>query len=142
MTTETRAQLRERLEKLDAERTQGDWQAADWGDDYGDDTTVVETSRDEILQPGQSSIWPDGKQKIKVAEAELVSDAAFIASAPLMMQYIRDLEARLKIAEDGLEAVAMHQKIVGGGMGAMTGAYAIAQQAISRIRADGWVEEK
>ena len=65
--------------------TPGPWEATDgW---YGDDDegkTTVEASKPEVLADGQSSIWPDGIQKMQVACTEEShhpeADAAFIAT--------------------------------------------------------------
>lgn len=94
------------LERLDKERTQGEWFTADWSD-YGDNTTTVETRSPEILRPGQSSIWSGGIAKTRVADTSEgdnpIPDAAFIAAlanaAPaLLADWRRMREALEEIA--------------------------------------------
>ena len=73
------------LEKLADEATPGPWGAADWDDDFGDNLFTVEASEPEVLHEGQSSIWPDGIRRMRVAETiegqRPTEDAAFIAAA-------------------------------------------------------------
>lgn len=73
------------LEKLADEATPGPWIAADWDDDFGENLFTVEASEPEVLREGQSSIWPDGIRRMRVAETiegqRPAEDAAFIAAA-------------------------------------------------------------
>ena len=73
------------LEKLADEATPGPWGAADWDDDFGDNLFTVEASEPEVLHEGQSSIWPYGIRRMRVAETiegqRPTEDAAFIAAA-------------------------------------------------------------
>jgi hypothetical protein len=73
------------LERLARNATPGPWFAADWGNDFGDNLTTIEAQEPEVLYAGQSSIWPDGIQKLRIAETEEgerpIEDAAYIAAA-------------------------------------------------------------
>lgn len=86
------------LRELSERATGGEWAPADWGYDGGDDKTTVETSRPEVLSPGQSNIWPDGIRKVRIASTEEgdnpLADAAFIAAA---VNYVR---AKLAAAQE------------------------------------------
>lgn len=56
---------------LDAKATPGPWFTADWSQDDGPNRTTIEGREPEKLFPGQSSqssIWPNGVRKIRVAE--------------------------------------------------------------------------
>lgn len=95
------------LERLDKERTQGEWFTADWSD-YGDNTTTVETRSPEILRPGQSSIWPGGIAKTRVADTSEgdnpIPDAAFIAAlanaAPALLSDWKRMREALEFYRD------------------------------------------
>lgn len=85
------AELRKRAEAA----TPGPWYASDWTMDDGPSAFTVEARAPEVLGTGQSSIWPDGIRKYRVAEAELgenpLADAAYIAAAnPAMIVRLLD----------------------------------------------------
>jgi len=82
---EFEADLRILEDALAAGPTPGEWYAADWSNEFGDNLTTIEAREPEVLRPGQSGIWPDGIRHIKVAGTEEASDkpiinAAFIAA--------------------------------------------------------------
>lgn len=72
------------LRALSEKATPGVWSTGDWRDDFGDDKVTIEASRPEILSPGQSSIWPGGLVKVRVASTDEcdnpLEDAAFIVA--------------------------------------------------------------
>lgn len=65
--------------------TPGPWFAGDFNDDSGDNSVTVYSTKPELLFDGQSSIWPDGMLKIRVADTsegiDPIADATFIALA-------------------------------------------------------------
>jgi hypothetical protein len=67
------------------EHTPTPWYAEDWTDDNGSELVTVAAHEPEVLGPGQSSIWPDGIRKIRIAETvdspNPIADAAFIVKA-------------------------------------------------------------
>ena len=73
------------LRQLAEAATPGPWSPADWNDDFGDTLWTVEASEPEVLGAGQSSIWPDGIRKKRVADTDAgdnpTDDAAYIAAA-------------------------------------------------------------
>jgi hypothetical protein len=83
------------------------WFAADWSHDFGTNFTTVEARSKEILRPGQSSIWPDGIAKRRVAETtdgdNPIEDAAFIVKACNAYDVYRSLldEARIYMTHTG-----------------------------------------
>jgi hypothetical protein len=89
------------LRALAERATPGPWYAEDWQTDDGPNRTRVAAREPEQIAPGRSSIWPDGIQKISVADTECgenpEADAAFIAAAN--PQAILALLSRLETAE-------------------------------------------
>lgn len=77
--------MTDKLKRLAEAATQGTWCVSDWTQDGGQNRWTIETSEQEAVVEGQSSIWPDGIRKIRVAETEYgqrpTEDAAYIAAA-------------------------------------------------------------
>jgi len=73
------------LARLAEAATQGEWRAADWDADDGENLWTIEAIEPEVLAPGQSSIWPEGVRCKRIAQTEEgenpTEDAAFIAAA-------------------------------------------------------------
>lgn len=82
--------------------TEGPWEASDWSRDGGDFRVTIETNRPEVLEPGQSGIWPNGIMKLCIASTESgenpLRDADFIAHArsdiPYLISQVRALQER------------------------------------------------
>lgn len=95
------AAIREAAEKA----TPGPWYTADWNDDFGAETTTVETRTPETLLPGQASLWPNGIAKAKVADTRegdnSIADATHIANCDpsFIIALLDAYEARGKALE-------------------------------------------
>lgn len=80
------------------EHTPTPWYAEDWTDDNGSELVTVAAHELEVLGPGQSSLWPDGIRKIRIAETvdspNPIADAAFIVKA------CNNYEALIKALDD------------------------------------------
>jgi hypothetical protein len=76
--------LKSRIDKiyaLDAERTQGDWQATTYPEEWGESNVVF---------------VPRNERNLNDTYLDSPEDAAFIAQAPEMVAIIRSLEARVE----------------------------------------------
>lgn len=69
--------------------TPGPWFAADWQQDDGPNKTTIEVRERDVVGPGETSIWPDGVRKKRIAETtdgeNPIEDARLIAAAPEML---------------------------------------------------------
>lgn len=66
--------------------TPGPWFASDWSDDFGTNNVTIEARSMDVVGPGQTSIWPGGIRKHRIASTEdgenPIEDAKLIAAAP------------------------------------------------------------
>jgi len=74
--------------------TSGPWFAEDWSRDDGPDKFTIAAHEPEKLSPGQSSIWPDGIRKLRIASTEegdgdRLANARLISAAPDMLEALK-----------------------------------------------------
>jgi hypothetical protein len=96
-----------RLKELRERATKGPWRRADWSVDDGPNRWTIEGSEPEELSAGQTSIWPNGIRKIRVAETgesdNPDDNAAFIVA---MENALPEIEEALRMAEQALAPFA------------------------------------
>lgn len=89
--------------------TEGPWFASDWNEDDGPEPFTIEAREPEVLSAGQSSIWPNGIVKRRIASTEdgdgdRAAHARLIASAPTLISEMADALEAAKRHIDELQA--------------------------------------
>lgn len=96
--------------------TEGPWFASDWNEDDGPEPFTIEAREPEVLSAGQSSIWPNGIVKRRIASTEdgdgdRAAHARFIALAPTLISEMADALERAEA--ENARAKEQHQWLAG-----------------------------
>jgi hypothetical protein len=76
--------------------------------------------------------------KARLEECDLILPGC-LDDIPIIRLY-RDLEARLKIAEEGFQQIIDRQNSMGGPLGSMSGTGMIAKDCLSQLQNKDWIK--